>query len=152
MDFFNRLGDVIADNGKKVAQKAKEVSELAKLNGQLTTEENRKNAAFLAIGKRFFEESAGEVSTEYISDFSVINESNANIEDIKEQIKLIKKIYYCPNCGASMSISASFCSSCGSKVKHSEKAKEEASEKEEETEGSIIDERIEELIEDDREE
>lgn len=152
MDFFNRLGDVIADNGKKVAQKAKEVSELAKLNGQLTTEENRKNAAFLAIGKRFFEESAGEVSTEYISDFSVINESNANIEDIKEQIKLIKKIYYCPNCGASMSISASFCSSCGSKVKHSEKAKEEASEKEEETEGSIIDERIEEVIEDDREE
>ena len=152
MDFFNRLGDVIADNGKKIAQKAKEVSELAKLNGQLTTEENRKNAAFLAIGKRFFEESAGEVSTEYISDFSVINESNANIEDIKEQIKLIKKIYYCPNCGASMSISASFCSSCGSKVKHSEKAKEEASEKEEETEGSIIDERIEEVIEDDREE
>lgn len=148
MDFFNKLGDVITDNGKKVAQKAKEVSELTKLNGQLTIEENRKNTAFLAVGKRFFEESTGEVSTEYISDFSVINEANANIEEIKNQIKLIKKIYYCPNCGASMSINVSFCSSCGSKVKQPDRPKEdevkqekeEASEIVEEMEGSIIDE------------
>lgn len=130
MDFFNKLGDVISNNGKKVAQKAKDVSELAKLNGQLVTEDNRKNAAYLAIGKRFFEESVGEVSTAYISDFSVINESLANIEEIKNQIKQIKKIYYCPHCGASMSINASFCSSCGSKVKHPEKPKEDVVEDE----------------------
>ncbi|NLZ80581.1 MAG: zinc ribbon domain-containing protein [Clostridiales bacterium] len=137
MDFFNKLGDIISDNGKKVAKKAKDVSELTKLNGQLTTEENRKNAAFLAVGKRFFEESVGEVSTEYISDFSVINESLANIEEIKNQIKMIKKIYHCPNCGANMSINASFCSSCGSKVKHPDKPKEDEVNPKEETSDQV---------------
>lgn len=137
MSFFNKLGDAISDNGKMVAQKAKDVSELARLNGQLATEENRKNSAFLAIGKKVFEQSVEEVSSEYISDFSVINEANANIEEIHEKIKLIKKISHCSNCGASNSINASFCNSCGSKVKHTEKTKEDIVEDEESTENDV---------------
>lgn len=127
MAFFSKLTETLSDTGKVVAQKAKDVAEITKMNGQIATEENRINAAFVAIGKRFFEEAAGEISDEYINDFSVINESRAKIKELQEQIKDIKGVFNCPGCGAEVSTDSAFCSSCGAKIEQPKPEKEEES-------------------------
>ena len=125
MQFFSKITETISDTSKVVAQKAKDISDLTRLNSQISTEENRINAAFLAIGRRYFEENAGEVSEEYISDFSAINDARAKIRSYQDQISIIKGICTCQNCGAEVSNEAVFCSACGTKVEKPEPKKEE---------------------------
>ena len=121
MQFFSKITETISDTSKVVAQKAKDISDLTRLNSQISTEENRINAAFLAIGRRYFE----EVSEEYISDFSAINDARAKIRSYQDQISIIKGICTCQNCGAEVSNEAVFCSACGTKVEKPEPKKEE---------------------------
>ena len=125
MQFFSKITETISDTSMVVAQKAKDISDLTRLNSQISTEENRINAAFLAIGRRYFEENAGEVSEEYISDFSAINDARAKIRSYQDQISIIKGICTCQNCGAEVSNEAVFCSACGTKVEKPEPKKEE---------------------------
>ncbi len=116
MDFFNKLAETITDTGKVVAQKAKDVAEVSRITNQISVEESRINAAYLSIGKRFYEENAGEVMEAYIQDFSVITESKAKIQSLKEQLKHLKGVFKCPQCGAEVPASSAFCSSCGAKL------------------------------------
>lgn len=116
MDFFNKLAETITDTSKVVTQKAKDVAEVAKLNNQISIEENRINAAYLSIGKRFYEENAGEVMEAYIQDFSVINESKAKIQDLKTQLIQLRGICQCPQCNAEVPTTFSFCNFCGAKL------------------------------------
>lgn len=116
MDLFNKLAETITDTSKVVAQKAKDVAEISKIHSQISVEENRINAAYLSIGKRFYEENAGEVMEAYINDFSVINESKAKIQQLKDQLTQIKGVLNCPSCGAEVPCTAAFCSACGAKI------------------------------------
>ncbi len=116
MDFFNKLAETITDTSKVVAQKAKDVAEVTKLNNQISIEENRINAAYLSIGKRFYEENAGEVMEAYIQDFSVINESKAKIQDLKAQLIQLRGVCQCPQCNAEVPTTFAFCNFCGAKL------------------------------------
>ena len=116
MDDINKLVETLTDTGKGVMQKAKDVAEVSKIHNQISVEESRINAAYLSIGKRFYEENAGEVMEAYIQDFSVITESKAKIQSLKEQLKQLKGMYKCPQCGAEVPANSAFCSSCGAKL------------------------------------
>lgn len=116
MDFFSKLGSKITDTSEKVAQKTKDAVELTKLKSQISTEENRIQAAFLEIGKKFFEKNAGEVSEEFVESFNIINEAKAKIAEISNTIMDIKGTYNCPNCGTEVATTAAFCANCGSKL------------------------------------
>lgn len=139
MAFLGKIKETVTDTSKMVAQKAKDVAEVTKLNSQISTEEAKIKEAYLAIGKRYFEENMGEVSDAYINDFTIINEAKARISELQEQIKTIKGVFSCPNCGAEVTTESSFCSTCGTKIeapiqKEEEpivEPKEEASESEE---------------------
>ncbi len=116
MDFFDKIKGTVTDTSKIVAQKAKDKTEVIKLKHQISTEEEKIKEAYLAIGKRYFEENIGEVSDAYINDFTIINEAKARICELQEQIKTIKGVFSCPNCGAEVTSDSSFCSSCGAKI------------------------------------
>lgn len=116
MVFLGKIRETVTDTSKMVAQKAKDMAEVTKLNGQISTEEIKIKEAYLAIGKRYFEENMGEVSDAYINDFTIINEAKARISELQEQIKTIKGVFSCPNCGAEVTTESAFCSSCGAKI------------------------------------
>lgn len=116
MDFFNELAETIKDTSKAVKQNAKDAAKIAKINNQIKNEESRINAAYLSIGKRFYEENAGEVMEDYIQDFSVINESKAKIQNLKVQLIQLKGVCSCPQCNAEVPASFTFCNFCGAKL------------------------------------
>lgn len=136
-DFFSKLTTKISDTTKDVTQKTKDVVEMSRLKGQISSEENNIEEAYMAIGKIFFEQNAGEVSEKYVPFFNTINEANAKIAQYKDELIMLKGSYNCPTCGAEVSVSDAFCAGCGAKL---EPPVAEASKSEEKAEDDVVEE------------
>ena len=55
MDFFNKAKEKISKTSSDVAKKAKDLTEIAKLNSQISTNESTIKATYIEIGKYVFE-------------------------------------------------------------------------------------------------
>lgn len=117
MGYLDSLLDTISDTGKGVVKKAKDITEVTKIAGQIADEEKVIKQAYLAIGKKYHDEVQGEVPDRFLEDFSRIAEAKVKILKLKEREKELKKLYECPTCGSVVMADARFCSSCGSKLK-----------------------------------
>ncbi len=116
MAFFDELGKKISQTSQGVVQKTKDTAEVIKLNGMISDEEKRINNLYMQIGKLYFEvheETCEECFTSMISD---IKESKSKISQYSEQVKKLKGIVRCPNCGGDVQYGSPFCSSCGTKI------------------------------------
>ncbi len=118
MDF---LDDVLvkAKNVFDIAKnKTEEAVAIGKQKYDIASMENRLNKSFNALGRITFETYKDD---EQVSDEikALINEIESEIEAIsiaKAEIEKIKSTRFCPNCAASISESAVFCSACGEKL------------------------------------
>lgn len=120
MDFFEKLGGTITSKGKQVAQKAKDLAELSKLHGQVSTEEEVIRSAYITIGKLYFDECKDQPEGEYATEVEKINNATERIKKLEQQIHQLRGIINCPSCGEEISVDASFCSSCGVKLEKEE--------------------------------
>ena len=55
MAFFDKLGEKISSKSKEVAQKAKDLTDVTKLNAQVSAEEKTINELYFKIGKAYYE-------------------------------------------------------------------------------------------------
>ncbi len=116
MAFFDELGKKISQTSQGVAQKTKDTAKIMKLNGLISDEEKRINAFYSQMGKTYFELHCESYEQNFESMVIGIKEAQAKIEEHSEQIKKLKGIDHCPNCGRDVQYGATFCSSCGSKI------------------------------------
>lgn len=116
MAFFDELGKKITQTSQGVVQKTKDTAETLKLNGLISDEEKRVNSLFNELGKAYFELHADSNESEFEKLISDIKEAQAKIENYAEQVKKLKGVVSCPNCGGEVAYGAPFCSSCGSKM------------------------------------
>ena len=117
MSFFEGIGKKLAQSGQEAAQKAKNTAEIIKLNSMISDEEKRINNLHLQIGKLYYDV-YGENPEEQFAQFIIdINDSKAKIEVHKEQIRVVKGIAECAECGGQVPAESPFCGSCGSPMK-----------------------------------
>jgi len=117
MSIFEGLGKKLTQTGQEAAQKAKNAAESVRLSGMISDEEKRINNVFLQMGKMYFDtygENPEPAFAQFITD---INDARARIVTHSEQIKVLKGIADCTNCGAQVAHGSPFCSSCGSAMK-----------------------------------
>ena len=117
MSFFEGIGKKLAQSGQEAAQKAKNTAEVIKLNSMISDEEKRINNLYIQIGKLYYEvygENPEEQFAQFITD---INDCKAKILVHAEQIRIVKGIAECTECGGQVPLGAPFCSSCGSPMK-----------------------------------
>ncbi|MBQ2533585.1 MAG: zinc-ribbon domain-containing protein [Lachnospiraceae bacterium] len=126
MDFFDRIGETITQVGNVAGQKAKDVSEFAKLTGELRSLEKKQQDLYIELGKKYFEEH-GDSKEEAVE---VLKEIAADVEHLKDQIAGLKGGDPCPNCGAVVPKGSKFCNSCGAKMSIFEDDEEETTEEE----------------------
>ncbi|MBP3488570.1 MAG: zinc ribbon domain-containing protein [Roseburia sp.] len=116
MDFFDKLGESLVTAGKDVTQKAKDVSEIAKLKLDIKSKEDYVQKQYAALGLAYYEKHKGEEGIEEAEQFFLIEEAREEIERMKAEILKIQGSAECPKCGAKMPEGATFCSSCGTKM------------------------------------
>lgn len=116
MAFFNDLGKKITQTSQGVVQKTKDTAETIKLSATISDEERRIANLFSKIGKTYFELHADSYEPELEQMILGIKEAQEKIESCSEQIKRLKGVVRCPNCGSEVPYDAPFCSSCGSRI------------------------------------
>lgn len=116
MAFFDKIGETITSASNNVAQKTKEMSEVSNLNKQVNANEGTIQNAYLEIGKIYYANNMSNPDPLYQGNCRLIQESTANVVRLKEQIRSIKGISICPNCGSELSKDSMFCQGCGYRV------------------------------------
>lgn len=125
MEFFDKLSETIVSAGKDVGQKAKDVSEIAKLKMDIKSKEDFVEKQYAELGKAYYEkhkddetEETGEngEKTPEQEHFFLISEALGEIERMRAEVLKIQGAAECPKCGAKMPQGASFCSNCGTKM------------------------------------
>ncbi len=116
MAFFDDLGKKISNAGQGVAQSTQNFANVQKLNRMVSDEEKKVNMLYGEIGKAYYEYNSANPDASYANLVAAITESMNNIAVYKEQIKEIKGLTNCPNCGAEVPYTSAFCNSCGTKI------------------------------------
>ena len=114
MEFFDKLSETIVSAGKDVGQKAKDVSEIAKLKMDIRSKEDFVEKQYAELGKAYYEKHKDEENAE--TDFFLITEALGEIERMRAEVFKLQGATECPKCGAKMPQGAAFCSNCGTKM------------------------------------
>lgn len=116
MAFFNDLSKKLSQAGQDVAQSTKNFAAVTKLNSLVSEEEKKIDNLYYQMGKTYFETNSDYPEDNLAGYISAIIEAMNNIEKYKEQIKETKGVTNCPNCGAEVPYTSSFCNACGTKM------------------------------------
>ena len=102
--------------GRDVSQKAKEVSEIAKLKMDIRTKEDFVEKQFADLGRAYYEATKENAVGDDIERFQVIEEAMAEVNRMKQQVLEIQGAVQCPKCGKKVPAGTTFCSDCGAKI------------------------------------
>lgn len=116
MDFFNKLSKKASETYQVAKEKTTTLSEELKLKSKANSLEEKNYQIFAEIGEIVYNElQAGrDVDKEQILpkvDDITLNKNE--LEKLRAQIRELKNIKKCINCGAELGKDASFCSKCG---------------------------------------
>ena len=114
MEFFDKLSETIVSAGKDVGQKAKDVSEIAKLKMDIRSKEDFVEKQYAEHKDE--ENAETEEKTPEQEHFFLITEALGEIERMRAEVFKLQGATECPKCGAKMPQGAAFCSNCGTKM------------------------------------
>ena len=117
---FEEIGKKISQTGTAAGEKAKQVSEIAKLNIKLGTAEKEADELLLMLGKKAYEASKGNADSEFFGECEEIAAKLDSVKEIKAQIHALKGVVICGKCGAEVDLENEFCGKCGAKVEKPE--------------------------------
>lgn len=115
MDFFDKLGKTIASASRDMAERTKDLTDLAKIKIDIKNKEDYINDQYISLGKQFFEENQLDFDEKY-PQFSFIREALDDLDALNAQLMELKGAKICPNCQKEVPNDAGFCSYCGTKL------------------------------------
>ena len=101
-------------------QKAKDLSEITKLNMAVSESETKINEIYSEIGYKVYCAYRENPLEEVKEEIGQIRELEEAMEACKLQIQAINAMNSCPRCGAKTEPEKKFCSSCGMKLQSEE--------------------------------
>lgn len=102
--------------GRDVSQKAKEVSEVAKLKMDIRTKEDFVEKQYAILGRTYYEANKENADEKDAEQFRVITEALEEIARMSQQVLDIQGVVQCPNCGKKVPTGNVFCSDCGARL------------------------------------
>lgn len=116
MAFMNNMRDRLSQASQSTVQKARDLSELAKLNGAVSSAEKQISELYGKIGYEVYYTHRNNPLPEVAELILQVSDLHHAIEEYKAQIKAINMADTCPKCGAKTSKGMAFCSGCGHKL------------------------------------
>lgn len=117
MPIWDDFGKKAGDAARTFGTRAKEVAETTKLNGQIAVKKTEAERIYGEIGKLFCSIRAGRSNdADELEALCVKVEQNAKeLEQLQEQIDVIRQVRRCKNCGEISPNTSRFCGACGAK-------------------------------------
>ncbi len=125
MAFFEKVGGTLAAKSRNVADKAKEMAEVNRLNGQIHSQKSMAEKIYVEIGRLIYENREDWQSVNVSGQLERLDGIQEEIVRLQTEILWVKGVRQCENCGAEIDRNVSFCPKCGCAVKA---LKEEAGE------------------------
>ena len=110
---FENIGKKIVNAGKGVVRGTQTFSETVSLNARIDECRKNLNNCYSQLGQAYYTRAQGNIPPEFKGIFDQIQMLNQNIIQLQEQIKIVKGIRQCPNCGAEVPNNVMFCGNCG---------------------------------------
>lgn len=116
MGFFDDIGNRLSGIGQEAIGKTQNFTEVMRINSEISDMEKGINVSYMEIGKLYYRKYAAESEDQEILVHARRIASNLQrIEELQEQIRSIKGIVRCKNCGADVDANAVYCNRCGAK-------------------------------------
>lgn len=122
MAFFEQIGKKLSDASQGAAQQAKNFADVARLNSAISEKEKHIAQIYAEIGQAYYERHKSDLQAEETERIKEINTLYTEILQCKENIKQIRGVAKCPNCGADVPADAAFCNACGARIPSEEKS------------------------------
>lgn len=126
MALFDTMKNKLSAAGQTTVQKAKDLTEITKLNSAITAAEDQVRELYTTMGYEIYRAYYEKPLPEVEGLIQQITDLHQKIEDCKNQIDIINEVQTCPQCGGKVSKGMAFCGSCGCKMPVVEPAPEEA--------------------------
>lgn len=122
MAFIDNMKNKLSQVSQTTVQKAKDLSEIAKLNVTVSGAEKQIDGLYRQIGAEIYKAYCEAPLPEVAELIAQITELYQTVNTCKEQIKTLSNADTCPQCGAKISKGMAFCSGCGYKISEEEQA------------------------------
>lgn len=116
MSFFDNIGSKASAAGQAAAEKARNFAEVNRLNGVVNDHEKRISRLYFEIGQSYYERHKDDPEAEELERIAAITDTNEKIAVCRNQIKTLKGVEKCPNCGADVQNGSQFCNNCGTRM------------------------------------
>lgn len=112
MEIIDKIGGTIASVSRDATQKAKDLSEIAKIRMDIHSKQDYIAKLYQEMGKAYYEKHKNDNEPKY-GQVMLIKEAEEVIDELNEQLGVIKGTQKCPECGQEMPLEADYCSKCG---------------------------------------
>lgn len=116
MAFFDSLAKALGETGQAVVNKTKDIGEITKLTARVSELERKMDQTYKIIGKLYVEHYGEDPDEMFKNAVASIKDKQKKIAGYKEDIRRLRGINKCVNCGADIEAGAQFCSRCGAKA------------------------------------
>ncbi|MBE5934426.1 MAG: zinc ribbon domain-containing protein [Lachnospiraceae bacterium] len=108
--------DSIAKKGQELADKAKDIYDINKINIQIHNQEKEMNRQYVLLAKKYLEKYEQEIDPDFIEYVEKIQEHKELIEEYRLKIAVVKGNKVCSGCGKLVQDNAGYCQACGKKL------------------------------------
>lgn len=101
---------------EKAVQQARDLSEVAKLHGQLAEAEKIANDSYAQLGRLYAAAHPEDCEEGFGELMAAAAKAEQTIKSLRRQIQDVKGVTTCEKCGAEVAKDAAFCSACGAEI------------------------------------
>ncbi|MCD8144222.1 MAG: zinc ribbon domain-containing protein [Oscillospiraceae bacterium] len=116
MGIFDNFGRSAQESWRGVNQRAKDGSEISRLNHQISDNNNRINQLYAEMGKLYCQLHPEDAEPQLARYVSSIQEMETRNREWNDQIQALRGLRKCPHCGAWISKTVTFCVNCGQRA------------------------------------
>ncbi|MCD8395938.1 MAG: zinc ribbon domain-containing protein [Lachnospiraceae bacterium] len=114
MAFFDGLGGRLQKTGQDAIEKTKKTAEIVRLNSAISDLEREISSAYTEIGKLYYQKNNIEDQDEdMLFYFQKIGEKMEQADEYQSQIRDLKGMVLCVNCGRDIEKNTMYCNFCG---------------------------------------
>ncbi len=96
-----------------IGKKVKDFSEVTKINSTISSKNREIDRLYQELGRQYFAQYGNSPDAPFSDLTATIRTRKEELDQLNNQVNMLKGMAPCPNCGAPVPAGSQFCSACG---------------------------------------